>query len=242
MAVKPFDVAFIPQLQAIAKNPVEATAKFTKIENTHELQFNVKVALLVAGVALAVLAMTVLKQTQFTTGVLLLGAVCVIKAVLPKQVHTQEYAARLQEINDLFSPATRGLADAYQVKKTALVGIVTGVEAENLPAASEVVKAAVEAFDNGSKLSGKRIENPIETVQKGSYQQILEAAQPIAQLKLDGFDKLDPAVMTAMQKLQAAARQFLIGDREVLVGYLSIILGQEAYVRYKVVEGKIAII
>lgn len=62
MAIKSFDIAFIPQLQEIATNPVEATAKFTKIEKTHELQFNVKVALLAAGVALAVLAMTVLKQ------------------------------------------------------------------------------------------------------------------------------------------------------------------------------------
>jgi len=242
MAVKPFDVAFIPQLQAIAKDPVAATAKFTKIEKTHELQFNVKVVLLVTGVALAVLAMTVLKQTKFTTGVLLLGAVCVIKAVLPKQVHTQEYAARLREISDLFSPATSGLTEAYKVKKTALVGVVTGSEAEDLPAASIVVKAAADAFDGGTKFNKAKIENPIETAQKGSYQQITEAAQPIAQLKLEEFDKLDPAVMPAMQKLQAAARQFLIGDREVLEGNLSTIAGKDGYIRYSVFEGKIAIV
>lgn len=242
MAVKPFDVAFIPQLQAIAKDPVAATAKFTKIEKTHELQFNVKVVLLVTGVALAVLAMTVLKQTKFTTGVLLLGAVCVIKAVLPKQVHTQEYAARLQEISDLFSPATSGLTEAYKVKKTALVGVVTGLEAEDLPAASRAVKAAADAFDKGGKFNSAKIGNPIETAKKGSYQEIVEAAQPIAQLKLEGFDKLDPAVMPAMQKLQAAARQFLIGDQEVLEDKLSMTLGKEAYVRYNVVDSKIAIV
>lgn len=241
MAVK-FDVAFIPQLQAIAKDPVATTAKFTKIEKTHELQFNVKDALLVAGVALAVLAMTVLKQTQFTTGVLLLGAVCVIKAVLPKQVHTPEYAARLQEISALFSPATRGLTEAYQVKKTALVGVVTGVEAEDLSAASQKVQAAAEAFDKGSEFNGKHIENPMETGQEGSYRQILEAAQPIAHLKLDEFAKLDPAVMIVMRELQAAARQFLIGDRKVLAHSPSMTPGRDAYVRYKVVEGKIAIV
>jgi hypothetical protein len=54
MAIKPFDVAFIPYLQTIAENPVGTTAKFTKIEQTHEWQFNVKIALLVTGVALAV--------------------------------------------------------------------------------------------------------------------------------------------------------------------------------------------
>lgn len=173
---------------------------------------------------------------------LLLGAVCVIKAVLPKQVHTQEYAARLQEISDLFSPATSGLTEAYKVKKTAIAGVVTDLAADDLPAASKLVKAAAEAFDGGKKLNKKYIENSIETAQRGSYQQITEAAQPIAQLKLEKFDKLDPAVMTAMQKLQAAARQFLVGDGEVLGGIPSTTPGKDSYVRYNVVDSKIAIV
>jgi hypothetical protein len=246
MAVK-FDVAFIPQLQAIAKDAT-AISKFQKIEKTHELQFNVKIALLATGVALAVLAMTVLKETRFTTGTLLLGAACVIKAVLPTQVRTQEYTARLQEINDLFEPAINGLTRAYEAKKTAIAGVVTGIEAEDLPAASKTVKAAVTAFDNGTKFSGKKIENPIEVAGKGSYASIEEAAQKMASIKLADesngplFAKLDPSVKTAMEKLQAAARQFLLGDQVALAEGISVEPGKDAYVRYNVVEGKIAVV
>ena len=98
---------------------------------------------------------------------------------------------------------------------------------------------------HGSEFNKKYIENPIEAV-KGSYQQIQEEAGKMARIKLadlsELLDKLDPTVKTAMEKLQAAARQFLTGDQEVLADRLSVEPGKDAYVRYNVVDGKIAVV
>lgn len=83
-----FDAQFIQQLKAIAENPIEKTKYYTKIENSHEWQMNVKVTFLVAGIALAVLAMTVLKQTKLATGAFLLGTAAVMIAFFPERVPT----------------------------------------------------------------------------------------------------------------------------------------------------------
>jgi len=197
----------IVQLQAIAKSPINLEVSY---------KFEVKKALLITGIALAVLSMTVWKgTTEVFYGTLILGTAFIIKAVWPK---------RVADVN----PVVHMLTSLYEAKKQALNTKVRGVVLESFEAASKHVNQA--DFD-------------YETVkqQESDYADIVHASETIVDWDMkDAFQRLDPVVQSAFKQVQQAAHQFLYGDVVFIGEERSTTLGEDAYIRYRFEDGKVA--
>lgn len=197
----------IVQLQAIAKSPINLGVSY---------KFEVKKALLITGIALAVLSMTVWKgTTEVFYGTLLLGTAFIIKAVWPK---------RVADVN----PVVHMLTSLYEAKKQALNTKVHGVVVGSFEAASKHVNQA---------------DLDYETVKQkeSDYADIVHASETIVDWDMkDAFQRLDPVVQSALKQVQQAAHQFLYGDMVFIGEVRSTSLGQDAYISYRFEDSKVA--
>jgi hypothetical protein len=200
----------ITQLQEIANHPTTFPMSYT-------YRWEVKKALLITGIALAILSITVWKEaTAVSYGTLLLGTAFMIKAVWPKQV------ANVQPVVDM-------LMQLYEEKKRILNDKIRGVEVENFEAASKCVEQADLAYE-GDKQS------------EDEYADIVHASETIAAWDEEKtLERLNPEARLALKQVQQAVNRFLYGDTIFIGSKRSTTLGENWYIRYLFHDGKIVV-